>query len=251
MGMIFISYSSKNKTLTTGVKKQLEDAHYTCFLAHDDITVSADWYDEIWTALRACDAFVGLVTKEFNASTFCQQEVGAAFAMNKARLLVRSDVSDPPGFSGRFQGAKPDRLLHALNTLAIFKELRINSWIGAVGTVENYDQSNSVHKQFNQEWDGMSEAEKLRWLLAASRTSQVRGDLVDTKRVLREPIKSSYEPRQSAPFFRQAFAEMKPLLTNQWLFDNDKSGLLHDPERNPVGKTTPKPAVKKKSKRKA
>lgn len=28
------------------------------------------------------------------------------------------------------------------------------------------------------------------------------------------------------------------MLTDQWLFDNDKTGVLHDPEDNPVSKPT-------------
>ncbi len=61
--MIFISYSNKNGELAAEVKGDLEDGHYSCFLAHDDIAVSTDWHEEIWKALRACDAFVGFPSR--------------------------------------------------------------------------------------------------------------------------------------------------------------------------------------------
>jgi len=98
--VIFISYSHLNNSVASEVKSELEAAYLTCFLAHDDINASEDWHDQIWKALRNCDAFVGLVTSDFNASAWCQQEVGAAFALDKPRLLVRVDASNPPGFAG-------------------------------------------------------------------------------------------------------------------------------------------------------
>lgn len=217
--MIFISYSNKNGKLAAEVKGDLEDGHYSCFLAHDDIAVSTDWHEEIWKALRACDAFVGLVTEEFNASAFCQQEVGAAFALNKPRLLVRLGVPDPSGFASRFQGARRDGLLHALDTLDMFQALRIESWIAAVDSVQNYNESNRIHDRFHAAWHDMSDAKKLRWLLAAAGNSQVRG-----------------EGFKAGPFYRSALKKLKPLLTDQWLFDNDKTGVLHDPEDNPISK---------------
>jgi TIR domain len=114
--MIFISYSNKNGKLAGELKTELEDAHYSRFLAHDDIQGGSDWHQEIWTALRRADAFVGLVTEEFNTSAFCQQELGAALALDKPRLLVRLGVPDPPGFANRFQGVKRGKLLTALGT---------------------------------------------------------------------------------------------------------------------------------------
>ena len=243
--MIFISYSNKNGKLAATVKGGLEDGHYSCFLAHDDVAVSTDWHEEIWKGLRACDAFVGLVTEEFNASAFCQQEVGAALALNKPRLLLRLGVPDPPGFAARFQGAKRDGLLHALDTLDMFQALRIESWIAAVASVQNYTESNDVHERFHAAWDDMSAEKKLRWLLAAAGNNQVAGSLrLRSGRLLHEPAKEGYEPKNSAPFFRKAFAELQPLLTDQWLFDNDKAGVLHDTEENPISK--PKKAKAKK-----
>jgi hypothetical protein len=246
--MIFISYSSKNGRLAREVKSELESAYYTCFLAHDDIEVSSDWHEEIWKALHACNTFLGLVTDEFNASAFCQQEVGAALALEKARLLVRLGVPDPPGFAGRFQGVKRKDLVHTLDTLDMFQALRIESWISAVTSVQNYNHSNDLYRRFRSEWNNMSDDEKLRWLVAAAGNNQVAGSLLRRRKdgPLYEPTGSTAEPKFSAPFFREVFAELKPLLTDQWLFENDKKGVLHDPEENPMGK--PKQESKRKKK---
>lgn len=167
-----------NDHLAATVQGELEKRHYSCFLAHDDITVSSDWHKELWTALEDCDAFVGLVTQEFNASAFCQQEVGAAIALDKPRLLVRCGaIQTLPGFAARFQGAKRNGLLHALDTLSMFQSLRIESWIAAVDSVQNYNESNIVHERFYNAWDDMSDERKLCWLLAAAGNPQVAGGL--------------------------------------------------------------------------
>ena len=235
--MIFISYSHLNNSVAGEVKAELEAAHYSCFLAHDDIAAGKDWHDEIWKALRDCDAFVGLVTQEFNASAWCQQEVGAALALNKPRLLVRVAAPNPPGFAGRFQGAKRTQVVSSIDTLPSFEAARIEAWISAVASVQNYSDANALHERFHDLWQEMSEEKKLRWILAGAGNNQVAGAFRQPRsKLLREPIQSGYEARDAAPFFRQAFAEMKKLMTDQWLFDNDKRGVLHDPDENPVSK---------------
>lgn len=215
--MLFIGYSSKNNELAGEIKDELEAAHYPCFLAHDDVIAGADWHNEIWDALTRCKAFVGLVTDEFNASTFCQQEVGAAFALNKPRVLIRLGVPDPPGFAGRFQAMKRDNLISALDTQPMFRALRVEAWIQAAKTVQSYRDANAVHERFSGEWDEMSDDEKLRWLLAAASNGQVRSE--------------SYT---AGPFYKKARTDLAPILTDQWLFENDLDGVLHDRESNPV-----------------
>ena len=230
--MIFLSYSGKNGQLAAQIKHELEAEHFSCFLAHDDITGGADWHDEIWAALHNCHAFVGLVTKEFNASAFCQQELGAALALNKPRLLVRLDVPDPPGFARRFQAVKRNKLLATLDTGDMFRTLRVEAWIEGAKSVDSFSKANRVLDRFRSEWATMQEDEKLRWLLAAASNGQVKS-----------------ESFKAGPFFHRAKKELTPLLTDQWLFDNDKQGDLHDPDENPIGKAAAKPK-KKTAKRK-
>ncbi len=200
--MIFISHSSKNKALAAEIKAELEAAQFRCFLAHDDITVSADWHDELWQALRTSYAFVGLVTKQFNRSQFCQQELGAALALNKPRLLVRLGVRHPPGFSSRFQAVRRDRLAKALDELPQFQSLRIESWITGLASIGSWEASNALHERFREEWANMSVEKKLAWLLSAAGNGEVAGHLVGTEgQLLREPRRLALEPRLSAPFF--------------------------------------------------
>jgi hypothetical protein len=227
--MVFISYSSKDGELAAEIKTELEKAYYSCFLAHDDIAAALDWHKEIWKNLRECRAFVGLVTSEFNESAFCQQEVGAALALEKPRLLVKLGVPSPPGFAQRFQSVSRRSLLETLDSDSSFRMLRVASWIEGVVAAGSFGAANALYNRFHAEWNGMSDELKLHWLLAAAGNGEVAGGLRPTrKRRLYKTTTATIEARKSAPFFRRAFAELEPLLTDEWLVEHDVNGVLHD-----------------------
>lgn len=233
--MIFISHSTKNEDVAKEIRDELEKKHYKCFLSGDDLEADDDWHDEIWKALKGSHAFLGVVTKEFYESAFCQQELGAALALpNKPRLLILHDATKPPGFAARFQACKRSKLLDTLDTKPRYRTVRVEAWITAAASVTSYKNANDAHDRFSGEWDSMSEDEKLRWLLAAAGNSQVTG-----------------EGFKAGPFFQKAKKELKKLLTDQWLFENDKESDLHDLDSNPVGKaaTSKKKAAKKAKKK--
>lgn len=216
--MIFISYSTKDSNLAERIKGKLEGRQYPCFLSGDDLKADDDWHKEIWEKLRTCHAFVGLVTPDFIGSVFCQQEVGAALAFDKPRLLIlRKGVSKPPGFAARFQKCKANKLLETLDTSPRFRTVRVAAWINAVRSVDSFRKANEVHDRFSGEWATMTEGEKLCWLLSAAGNSQV-----------------ARETYKSGPFVKKAKKELKPAMTDQWLLENDTEGLFHDPMENPL-----------------
>ena len=203
--MIFISYSHKDDGAAGSLSRELEKAFYSTFLAHDDVQPTADWHIEIWKALQGCHAFVGLLTENFNESAFCQQEVGAALALEKPHVLaVEGKKNRPPGFAGRFQAVKRGELLETLNESPKFREARVEAWIEANTKASNYEQANAIYRRFWQEWENMKDREKLRWLAAAATNSQVRD-----------------EGFNAGPFFKRALREMRPRLSKEWLAEND------------------------------
>lgn len=233
--MIFISHSSENEEVAKEIREELEKQHYRCFLSGDDIEADDDWHDEIWKALRSSHAFLGIFTKDYFNSAFCQQEVGAALAFDKPRILILHDATKPPGFAARFQACKRNKLLETLDTKSRYRTVRIEAWIAATESAGNYQSANDSHDRFSGEWDDMADNEKLRWLLAGAGNSQVRD-----------------EGYKAGPFFKRAKAELKALLTDQWLFENDTDSRLHNHESNPIhtAKKTKKTAKKGKTARK-
>jgi len=127
----------------------------------------------------------------------------------------------------------------------MFHAPRIEAWTRAVTTVTNYEGANKVHDRFHGLWAVMPVEKKLRWLLAAGGNGEVAGAFQEPNtKLLREPVKSAHESWASAPFFREAFVELKELLTAQWLFDNDKDGVLHHANNNPLSKPKAKRAAR-------
>lgn len=228
--MLFISHSSADRVLAGEIKKMLDDAYYSAFLAHEDIQGGNDWHDDIWSSLTTCTAFVGVVTAKFNSSAYCQQEVGAALALNKPRVLVKTDASDPPGFQSRFQAVRRVRLVELLDTKPMFRTARVQAWIEGAPKVLSYAAANSLHDRFSSEWEHMGDDERFKWLLAAAANSQV-----------------TTEGYRAGPFFRQQRKKLRPKMSDQWLFDNDKGGVLHTPEDNPVAKQPRRTARQRRS----
>ena len=97
--------------------------------------------------------------------------------------------------------------------------------------VRSYKEANEVHIRFSGEWPGMTEDEKLRWLVAAAGNGQVAG-----------------EGFKAGVFFQAQKRALKNRLTQEWLFDNDKDSHLHDWSSNPVGAAVA-PRKKRRNKR--
>jgi TIR domain len=214
--MIFISYSAKDAKMAGDIKKELEISFCPCFVAHDDIPGGSDWHEKIWSELRACDIFIALVTKNFNSSAFCQQEVGAALALEKNSLFAICEDAPIPGFANRFQAVPSSKLIQTLNAEIKFRALRVESWIHANRNVGNFYGAKSIHDRFHNEWDSMTEDERIRWIVASKSNRQVRG-----------------EQYKTGPFLDARYREMKPLLTDAVLYEYDKGGVLHDIDSNP------------------
>lgn len=219
--MVFISYSNVDAHAAAALRGTLESNYYPCFLAHDDIEATSDWHEEIWKTLHSSHAFVGLVTDDFNSSAFCQQEIGAALALGLPSLLVFAGTRKLAGFAARFQAVKEPKLIETLNTLPKFRQLRAEAWIHATKEANTYADANTVYNHFYKEWETMTEDEHLRWILTAAGNSQVYE-----------------EGYKVGPFYKQMLLEMKPQLTDQWLFENDKQSVLHSFDLNPVGLKT-------------
>src|ERR1035437_665767 len=172
--MIFVSHN--DKPLGGEIKVELEQWGYECFLAHDDIPAGSDWDRELWTVLTGCDMFIGIITPTYAQSPYCQQEVGAAIAMDKLHLMVKTDQTDPPGFAKRWQAIHRPRLVHTLDTAPAYRRIRVLAWIKATKDATSYDRANDVYKHFQNEWDTMNDSEKLSWLLAAAGSGEVSSE---------------------------------------------------------------------------
>ncbi|MCJ7458380.1 MAG: toll/interleukin-1 receptor domain-containing protein [candidate division Zixibacteria bacterium] len=102
---VFVSYSTRDKKIAGAIKQCLEQYGMDVFLAHEDITPSAKWQEEIIRELRQSDVFLPLLTKNFQGSEWTDQETGIAFGDEKFIIPLKVDI-DPYGFISRFQALK-------------------------------------------------------------------------------------------------------------------------------------------------
>jgi hypothetical protein len=95
---IFISYSSKNRSLVEAIASDLES------LGHDvwfdqELTGGHDWWQDILQNIRQCDLFVFALTPDSLESVPCKLEHSYAAALNKCVLpvmLANTDINDAP-----------------------------------------------------------------------------------------------------------------------------------------------------------
>jgi len=105
---LFLSYSSENKAIAGQIKTYLENKFcFNVFVAHDDLTPTKEWQDEIIAQLEICDSLIAIVTNEFNISDWTDQEIG--FALSRKIPIIAVNFGDVPhGFIAKFQ-ALPSR----------------------------------------------------------------------------------------------------------------------------------------------
>ena len=111
-GFIFLSYSTKDKSFAGALKEGLTPYGFEVFLAHEDLVPAEEWQQEIRKALRRCDVFVPVLTKNFHASEWTDQEVGFALGRGPDCVivpLVFKPVKSPHGFLSQKQALKVNK----------------------------------------------------------------------------------------------------------------------------------------------
>jgi len=102
--------------LATGLSIEFIRHHISAFVAHNNIEPTAQWQDVIEYALRTCHATVALLTSDFPASKWTDQEIGATHIRNVLIIPIKIDI-DPYGFIGKYQALPgKDRTLDYLTS---------------------------------------------------------------------------------------------------------------------------------------
>ena len=101
---VFISYSTEDAPFAGIFKTKLEKCwNFNVFTAHEDLEPSSEWEREIVRHLESCEVFLPLITNNFHALRWTDQESGIAFAKGKIVLPICFDELTPYGFLNRYQ----------------------------------------------------------------------------------------------------------------------------------------------------
>ena len=101
--LVFLSHRAGYRRQVSVVREKLENQGLCCFLAHEDVTPSMIWHNEILNALNTMDIFIGFVTEDFHGGGWPDQEVGYAYQRGVPRVFVKVEGVDPIGMVGREQ----------------------------------------------------------------------------------------------------------------------------------------------------
>ena len=176
---LFLSHVSVHKIEVGSLRKELAVLGISAFVAHADIEPSLEWRDEIETALRSMDALAALVTPEFHASYWTDQEVGWAFGRGVLALPIMLGAT-PYGFLGKFQGVPGGDLSNPADLSArIVKALLANrqthsemrrALVTAFSKVTTYNQAKFVSKVLFQLHDFTDQEKAAIWQALAENT---------------------------------------------------------------------------------
>jgi hypothetical protein len=107
---MFISHAHTAKRQGAALRTALRHFGITGFVAHEDIHTSDEWQDEILRALVSMDAFVAILTFDFNSSKWTDQEVGIAVARNVLLIPINKGMV-PYGFLSKYQALSSNGLM--------------------------------------------------------------------------------------------------------------------------------------------
>lgn len=151
---LFISHVSAHKVAIGELRRELAYRGIAGFVAHEDIEPSLEWQTEIEIGLRSMHALATILTPDFHASNWTDQEVGWALGRGVLVLPVQYGVM-PYGFMGKFQalkgnfqdaGGTADVILRALLTNPQTQSEMRRCLIAAFCESESFKMTQSVYK---------------------------------------------------------------------------------------------------------
>lgn len=151
---LFLSHLATDKLKVSALKEQLRSRGISAFVAHEDITPSLQWRDEIELALQTMDALVALITPGFHDSQWTDQEIGWALGRGLLVLPVRLGM-DPRGFAGKYQGVSgtldnvselANSIVKALKANPSTSEKMRSSFIAAFSRIGNFSDAQMFRK---------------------------------------------------------------------------------------------------------
>ena len=160
MFRIFLSHISSHRIAVSQLKEAFIEFGVSCFVAHEDIEPTSEWQREIELSLKSMHALVALLTPDFPASKWTDQEVG--FALGKGLLVIPVRLGlDPYGFIGKFQGAtgkldKPNSLASGIVDLLLKNHKTALMMSDALVVALEKSRSNSTAIDVSKKVDGLT-----------------------------------------------------------------------------------------------
>jgi hypothetical protein len=105
---VFVSHRDAYKKQAHALADALQSYGISSFVAHDTIEPMTTWQREILNGLQTMEVMLALVTDDFEASYWTQQEVGYALGRGIDVIPLKLGAKAPAGFIGSIQALKGD-----------------------------------------------------------------------------------------------------------------------------------------------
>jgi len=122
---VLISHVHTAKLQAGALREVLQRYAISAFVAHDDIDTSDEWREEILRSLMSMDAFVAILTPDFNSSKWTDQEVGIAVARD-VLLIPINRGENPYGFLSKYQALLSKGLVAKDVAAQVFRTISTN-----------------------------------------------------------------------------------------------------------------------------
>lgn len=167
---VFVSYSTKDKTVADTIVAALEGKQIRCWYAPRDIKAGADWGEEIAQAIHASSVFLLVFSNSANQSQRVLDELNLAISKEAVILPFRIEKLEP---SGAMQLHLSSR--HWLDAFVPSWEEHIDSLVNSVSSnLETGESTAAV--DYIRSFDQASKPEKRKlWLLAAAGIAVILG----------------------------------------------------------------------------
>jgi len=131
---VFISHSSKDKTMADAVCAKLEHAGIRCWIAPRDVPAGKTWSGEIIKAIETCKVMVLVFSANANESSQIVREVEAAVHRGKPILPMRIEDITPSDSMAFFMNS-----VHWLDAITEPVEAHLDQMVQAVSSLLGVD----------------------------------------------------------------------------------------------------------------
>lgn len=205
---LFISHVHTHKDQAARLKSSLQKYGISCFVAHEDIHVSAEWRTEIFRSLISMDGLIAIVSSDFNDSHWTDQEVG--FAVGRGVLVIPIDKGLAPyGFLEQFQSFKTndktvqqvvDTIFDTIANNKKTKEPLFQCLVNILSMINNAEDANSkVDALVKMSWLTESHWSKIRSGVLSN--SQLMDNKTFLESINKHLIEYNLDPLQSIETF--------------------------------------------------
>lgn len=178
---VFASHLFAERRFVGAVEEALKGYGVAMFVAHDSISVDAEWLGEIADALAQCHAGAAFLHKDFNKSMFCQQEVGWMLGrhLHVAKLMFgevpQALLSSKQGIQALGDGSAKEVSAVLMDYFASKEDLHPNlaaSLVHALDSSRSFAQTDAIWTRLKS-IDCLTTEQVLAVILAAEQNSQV------------------------------------------------------------------------------